>query len=212
MLRGLGIPARIATGFAVSDDIVDAQGWSVVRDSDAHAWVEVWIPGHGWVSSDPTAGSALLDPSSDASPLQRLRDAWNRLWADDAGRRLLAAGVVAVAALAALVVVLLRRRRSTRRGAAATTARAATLEPLAAFGRLRAALVADGHDFAPGAGVAEVRLAVAGDSALEAALDVVERTLYDRSLPPSQQRLATATLLDSRTAELVARSRARVDA
>ena len=186
MLRSLGIPSRIATGFAVTDEVIDTQGWSVVRDSDAHAWVEVWIEGHGWVSSDPTAGSVLLDPASEASPVQRLRDAWNRLWSDDAGRRMLAFVLIGLTALAAVVVVVLRRRRTTHR-AAATASRTATLEPLAAFGRFRAALMADGHGFEPGDGVAEVRLAVAGDAELQAALDVVERTLYDRDQPSSQR-------------------------
>ena len=212
MLRSLGIPSRIATGFAVTDEVIDSQGWSVVRDSDAHAWVEVWIEGHGWVSSDPTAGSALLDPASEASPVQRLRDAWNRLWSDDAGRRLLAFVLIGLAAVAAVVVVVLRRRRTSHRGGSAPASRTATLEPLAAFGRFRAALMADGHGFEPGDGVAEVRLAVAGDAELQAALDVVERTLYDRDAPPSQQRLATATLLDQRTAARVAQRSARVGA
>jgi transglutaminase-like putative cysteine protease/uncharacterized protein (DUF58 family) len=205
MLRSLGIPARIATGYAVTDEVVDAQGWSVVRDSDAHAWVEVWIEGHGWVASDPTAGSTLLDPSADDSPLQRLRDAWNRMWSDDAGRRLLAFGLVAAAAIGALIVVLLRRRRPAGGRSSSAHPREATLEPLAAFGRFRAALVLDGHDLAPGDGVAQVRALVADDAELAAALDVIERTLYDRAMPPSQLRLATATLLDARTAELVAR-------
>ena len=72
--------------------------------------------------------------------------------------------------------------------------------------------MADGHGFEPGDGVAEVRLAVAGDAELQAALDVVERTLYDRDLPASQVRLATATLLDQRTAARVAQRSARVGA
>jgi len=53
MLRTLGIPARMATGFAsgVYNSITDL--W-VVRASDAHTWVEAWIPGYGWASFDPT--------------------------------------------------------------------------------------------------------------------------------------------------------------
>jgi transglutaminase-like putative cysteine protease len=205
LLRSLGIPSRIATGYAVSDETRDGEGWLVVKDSDAHAWVEVWIEGHGWVTSDPTAGSALLDPSADPSPVQQLRDLWSRLWADDAGRRLLAVGLVVLASIGTAVVLLMRRRRSGYAGPLPGTARSATIEPLAAFGRLRTALVADGHPFGPGAGVADVRHAVAGDTELLAALDVVERTLYDRDLPPAQQRLAVAALLDARTAALVAR-------
>jgi transglutaminase-like putative cysteine protease len=58
MLRSLGIPARLATGYATGDyDPVLNQ--AVVREHDAHAWVEVWFPGHGWVPVDPTPG---VDP------------------------------------------------------------------------------------------------------------------------------------------------------
>jgi len=55
MLRSLGIPARLATGYATGDyDPVLNQ--AVVRERDAHAWVEVWFGGHGWVPVDPTPG------------------------------------------------------------------------------------------------------------------------------------------------------------
>src|SRR5205814_1065394 len=58
MLRSLGIPARLATGYAIGDyDPVLNQ--AVVREHDAHAWVEVWFGGHGWVPVDPTPG---VDP------------------------------------------------------------------------------------------------------------------------------------------------------
>jgi protein-glutamine gamma-glutamyltransferase len=53
MLRSLGIPARMATGFqsGVYNPISDL--W-LVRASDAHSWVEAWIPGYGWTTFDPT--------------------------------------------------------------------------------------------------------------------------------------------------------------
>ena len=55
MLRSLGIPARLATGYSTGDynPVLDQ---SVVRERDAHAWVEVWFAGHGWVPVDPTPG------------------------------------------------------------------------------------------------------------------------------------------------------------
>ena len=101
------------------------------------------------------------------------------------------------------MLALRRRRRSpgVRRAAADRTA---ALEPLAAFGRLRSALVASGCGFEPSDGVEEVRRAAAGDAALLGALDVVERTLYASTMPPSHVRLATAELLDARTARLLA--------
>ncbi|HVH62258.1 MAG TPA: transglutaminaseTgpA domain-containing protein, partial [Candidatus Dormibacteraeota bacterium] len=58
MLRAVGIPTRLATGYATGDyDPVLNQ--AVVREHDAHAWIEVWFPGHGWVPVDPTPG---VDP------------------------------------------------------------------------------------------------------------------------------------------------------
>jgi transglutaminase-like putative cysteine protease len=58
MLRSLGIPARMATGFqsGVYNPLSDL--W-LVRASDAHTWVEAWIPGNGWTTFDPTPA----DPS-----------------------------------------------------------------------------------------------------------------------------------------------------
>jgi protein-glutamine gamma-glutamyltransferase len=59
MLRSLGIPARLATGYGPGDyDPVLDQ--AVVRERDAHAWVEVWFANHGWVPVDPTPGAPGL--------------------------------------------------------------------------------------------------------------------------------------------------------
>jgi protein-glutamine gamma-glutamyltransferase len=59
MLRSLGIPARLATGYSTGDyDPVLNQ--SIVREHDAHAWVEVWFAGHGWVPVDPSPGFSAL--------------------------------------------------------------------------------------------------------------------------------------------------------
>ncbi|MGH3127546.1 MAG: transglutaminase-like domain-containing protein, partial [Gaiellaceae bacterium] len=57
MLRMLGIPARVAVGFT-SGSLDDGE-W-VVTDHDAHAWVEVWFAGIGWVAFDPTPGRGTL--------------------------------------------------------------------------------------------------------------------------------------------------------
>ncbi len=53
MLRSLGIPARLATGFQ-SGVYNPVSGLWLVRASDAHSWVEAWIPGNGWTTFDPT--------------------------------------------------------------------------------------------------------------------------------------------------------------
>ncbi len=53
MLRMLGIPTRVAVGF--TSGRLDDGKW-VVTDHEAHAWVEVWFAGQGWVPFDPTPG------------------------------------------------------------------------------------------------------------------------------------------------------------
>ena len=59
MLRSLGIPARLATGYSTGDyDPVLNQ--AVVRERDAHAWVEVYFPSRGWVPVDPSPGFSAL--------------------------------------------------------------------------------------------------------------------------------------------------------
>jgi transglutaminase-like putative cysteine protease len=57
MLRMLGIPARVAVGFTSGK--LDEGRW-VVTDHEAHAWVEVWFAGQGWVPFDPTPGRATF--------------------------------------------------------------------------------------------------------------------------------------------------------
>ena len=60
MLRYLGIPARVAVGFT-SGTWKDG-AWKVT-DHDAHAWVEAWFAGHGWLAFDPTPGRGRLSAS-----------------------------------------------------------------------------------------------------------------------------------------------------
>jgi len=67
MLRSVGIPARVAVGYAAGTFDSEAEGY-VVLDRDAHSWVEVWFPGYGWLPFDPTPGRAAPNPSSVSSP------------------------------------------------------------------------------------------------------------------------------------------------
>ena len=52
MLRSQGVPTRLATGYDSGQPVSDTE--YVVRGQDAHAWVMVYIPEHGWVEFDPT--------------------------------------------------------------------------------------------------------------------------------------------------------------
>jgi protein-glutamine gamma-glutamyltransferase len=54
LMRAAGVPARVVTGYQ-GGEINPVDGFLVVRQSDAHAWAEVWIAKRGWVRVDPTA-------------------------------------------------------------------------------------------------------------------------------------------------------------
>lgn len=53
LLRLQGVPSRYVTGFNLQSGNFQA-GHYVVREADAHAWVEAYLPGQGWVEADPT--------------------------------------------------------------------------------------------------------------------------------------------------------------
>ncbi|MDR3410871.1 MAG: DUF3488 and transglutaminase-like domain-containing protein [Formivibrio sp.] len=57
LMRAAGVPARVVTGYQGGD--YNAAGrYLIVRQADAHAWVEVWLDGQGWQRVDPTAAAA----------------------------------------------------------------------------------------------------------------------------------------------------------
>lgn len=64
LMRAMGIPARVITGYQ-GGEINPVDGYMVVRQSDAHAWAEVWIDGKGWLRFDPTAAVAPERVESD---------------------------------------------------------------------------------------------------------------------------------------------------
>jgi len=57
LMRSAGIPARVVVGYQGGQAGRDGQSWEV-RQMDAHAWSEVWLPERGWVRVDPTAAVA----------------------------------------------------------------------------------------------------------------------------------------------------------
>lgn len=59
MMRAGGVPARVVTGYQ-GGEINTVGDYLIVRQSDAHAWSEVWLRGRGWVRVDPTAA---VDPA-----------------------------------------------------------------------------------------------------------------------------------------------------
>ena len=54
LMRAAGVPARVVTGYQ-GGWVNETANYMLVRNSDAHAWSEVWLAGRGWVRVDPTA-------------------------------------------------------------------------------------------------------------------------------------------------------------
>ena len=54
LMRAAGVPARVVTGYQ-GGQLNPVDGYHVIRQSDAHAWAEVWLDGQGWFRLDPTA-------------------------------------------------------------------------------------------------------------------------------------------------------------
>ena len=85
LMRAAGIPARVVTGYQGAE-YNDLGNYYIVRQSDAHAWAEVWLSGRGWVRVDPTAaiaparvqsGLAAAMPDSAMLPfLVRMQSPW----------------------------------------------------------------------------------------------------------------------------------------
>lgn len=64
MLRSQGIPARMAAGFA-QGEYDAATGQYIVREADAHTWVEAYFPGYGWIEFEPTSAQSELTREGD---------------------------------------------------------------------------------------------------------------------------------------------------
>ncbi len=70
MARINGIPARVVTGFRSTEED-ERTGWWIVREKDAHSWVEVFLDGYGWFELDPSP-----QPGAEPSLVERAQKAW----------------------------------------------------------------------------------------------------------------------------------------
>lgn len=200
LLRLGRVPARVATGF-LARPAADEPGLWVATPRGAHAWVEVGLPGLGWVTCDPTpaaagsGGSSALASASTRSwwtgsvelfagflggeriSAARLRGTWSELVARLGARRWL----VPAAALAIVTFVLLRRRLRARR-ALEQPATQAPPAALSARERLHAALARAGHPRPATRTLREHARALAGEphARTQGLAEVVER-LYRAS-------------------------------
>jgi hypothetical protein len=69
MLRTLGIPARVATGFTTGNPVPETTNTYSIETSQLHAWVEVPFQGYGWLPFEPTPGGASFSNPAMASYL-----------------------------------------------------------------------------------------------------------------------------------------------
>ncbi len=79
MLRSLGIPSRIAVGFLTEDRSDKNKGWYWYYANQAHAWVQVYFPGYGWLDFDTTVGNTDENrptPQPDGTPPMQPPKAW----------------------------------------------------------------------------------------------------------------------------------------
>lgn len=83
LLRSVGVPARLVTGF-LATEWNEYGNYYVVRQRDAHAWVEVHLPNSGWVTMDPTPAVSETVGNSQWFALSRVIDTlrlrWNRFF------------------------------------------------------------------------------------------------------------------------------------
>jgi transglutaminase-like putative cysteine protease len=186
LLRSAGVPARLAVGFSGGAPATD--GFRTVNRSQAHAWVEVWFPGVGWVNSDPTPAAA----SSESW--------WQPRW--DAARRLLGEpwawvglglGTLVLMALLVGGWLVIGRRRT--RADLVATGRSVDPDLAAAFTRLEADLASRGMGRAPNETVAVLARRLPGDPVRQA-LALLERSLYAPQPPTRQECLSAATAIN----------------
>ena len=160
LLRLQGVPARYVTGFNVRDDSMEA-GQYVVRESHAHAWIEVYMTGRGWVEVDPTP-SAQYDAVHARGPAGILMSLFERGrafaaelvarfragdWTSNV-RWLLRAGARPALVLGAVALALhlaRRRRRASVPGAPEIGSETLPVELLDAVRRLDTTLESLGH-------------------------------------------------------------------
>ncbi len=193
MLRMGGIPARVASGFSPGTYNSERKDW-VVRDTDAHSWVEAYFKPYGWITFDPTpaaspANSQIDDKSAGGSGgpvaipnLGTLGQSGDRPFAagdpganlaqeDKGGGWKLPVGVALAALLLSIGSVVLWRRRVPF----------VALAPELA--ELQRALRRSGRDPAPGVTLARLEKVLGGSDAAAAYVRAVRDQRYAHRAP-----------------------------
>jgi transglutaminase-like putative cysteine protease len=185
MLRSAGVPARLVTGYAFGDTSRQP-GHRVFRVEDAHAWVQVYYPGFGWVASDATpSGVTPSSAGASASVRQQIATALEHAWHRVPGGRTGALVIVLVLSIIGVILVAVAGRFLARRRRRAQVVRSDDDGPvLAAYLRLERALVDAGQARLPGETLGDFarRLGglVASPGDVASAMRCLERECYAR--------------------------------
>ncbi|MDB4996086.1 MAG: hypothetical protein JWM74_3518, partial [Myxococcaceae bacterium] len=110
LARSIAIPTRVVTGYRVGERHGILAHW-VVRENNAHAWVEAWLPDRGWTTWDPTPMVELPQHAAhDAAGSRALGEFFGAAW-ESAEDWLVARtiGELSTAALIGLVVFVVQR-------------------------------------------------------------------------------------------------------
>ncbi|MDQ1701615.1 MAG: protein-glutamine gamma-glutamyltransferase, partial [Frankiaceae bacterium] len=193
LLRAAGIPSRLVTGLADGTD--NGAGGRDFTAAQLHAWVEFWVPGTGWVSSDPTAGTALATGTSASTAIHR---AVTALLARIPYGRFGVAAILLVVAVGVAVLVMRRRRRRPLLPAAGGSA-VAYGPATDAYRRLQRRLAARGQARWPQETVRDHAARIGADPALIEALTVVEDEVFAAHGPPPERSAQAAAYLDARS-------------
>jgi protein-glutamine gamma-glutamyltransferase len=171
LLRAIHVPARVVTGLAYGT----VKGrLRLLSDSDAHAWVEVFIPAVGWVPNDPTAGVSLLRQSPPGRSL--LTDV------SQLSRSTMILGFAGALALGLIAAIVRRRRRGRTERLAVASLVGEVVVAFLAFERSH-----DPTERMRGDSAREFVRRVGKLPDLEAAVNALERECYsDVDLSPSE--------------------------
>lgn len=146
LARSIDIPARVAGGYRVAE-VNELGGYHIVRERDAHTWVEAWVPDEGWSTFDPTPSAPFAVESRTTTPLlSSLLDlaatGWERV--DDWIAERTTEELIVVLLILMALLPLLRWLRNRQRSASKTKATEVTDRALPCFEELTELLARHG--------------------------------------------------------------------